>query len=334
MSPRRRFLQTSSDWGTTVTDALKSVTAFAPASVSNVAAGFDVMGFAIDGLGDRVTASFSDRPGVHITMVSIHGSAIPVDPAKNTAGPPASRLLERSGLTRGLNVRIEKGYASGSGLGSSAASAVASAAACNVLLGTNLPPRDLLPLAIEGEMAASGSLHADNVGPSLLGGFTLIRGYEPLDVIRLAPPEELWCAVILPRMEISTKASRKLLPDMVSLHDVVTQTGNAAGLVAGLLMSDYDLIGRSLHDVIAEPARAHTITGFAAMKKSALDAGALGCSISGSGPAVFALCRGEAVAQRVASAFAGALAPHRIGSSTYCSRISPNGATIVAREVA
>jgi homoserine kinase len=322
------------DWVITVTDALKSVTAFAPASVSNVACGFDVMGFAIDGLGDRVTVSLSDSPGVHIAMMNSHGSAIPVDPARNTAGPPATGLLARSGSVRGIDVKIEKGFASGSGLGSSAASAVAAAAACNVLLGIGLSASELLPYAMEGETAASGAIHADNVGPSLLGGFTLIRGYAPLDVIRLSPPGDLWCAIILPKQEISTKASRKLLPQMVPLHDVVTQTGNAAGLVAGLLTGDYGLIGRSLHDVIAEPARAHTITGFAAMKRAALDAGALGCSISGSGPALFALCQGKSTGRRVADAMAQALAPFGVGCSTYCSRISPHGATIVAKEAA
>jgi homoserine kinase len=261
-----------------------------------------------------------------------HGSAIPVDPSRNTAGPPAAGLLARSGSKRGIDVRIEKGFASGSGLGSSAASAVAAATACNLLLGTGLSPRELLPYAMDGETAASGAIHADNVGPSLLGGFTLIRGYTPLDVICLSPPDDLWCAVILPKQEISTKASRKLLPQTVPLHDVVTQTGNAAGLVAGLLTADYGLIGRSLHDVIAEPARRHTITGFAAMKQAALDAGALGCSISGSGPALFALCRGEAAGRRTADAMATALEPHGVGCTTYCSRISPNGAMIVARE--
>jgi homoserine kinase len=292
------------------------------------------MGFAIDGLGDRVTVSFSDTPGVHIAIVNSHGSAIPVDPSRNTAGPPAAGLLARSGSLRGIDMSIEKGFASGSGLGSSAASAVAAAAACNVLLGTNLSPRELLPYALEGETAASGAMHADNVGPSLFGGFTLIRGYDPLDVIRLSPPDELWCAVILPKQEISTKASRQLLPQTVPLHDVVTQTGNVAGLVAGLLTGDYALIGRSLHDVIAEPARAHTITGFIAMKQAALDAGALGCSISGSGPALFALCQGEPAGRRIADAMAAALKPHGVGCNTYCSRISPRGVTIVAREAA
>jgi homoserine kinase len=308
------------------------VSAFAPATVSNVGCGFDVMGFAIDGLGDDVTVSFSEEPGVRISVQTNHGSALPLDPAHNTAGPPVMGLLAAAKSKRGIDVRITKGFAAGSGLGSSAASAVAAAAACNVLLGINLPPHELLPFAMDGEAAASGAVHADNVGPSLLGGFTIVRSYAPLDVVRVTPPGDLWCAIILPKQEISTRASRGLLPSSIPLHGVVTQVGNAAGLVAGLLSGDYALIGRCLHDVIAEPVRAHMITGFASMREAALEAGALGCSISGSGPALFALCRGESSCRRTADAMRKALDPHTVGSSTYASRIRPHGAVITAQE--
>jgi homoserine kinase len=310
----------------------RSVTVFAPASVSNVACGFDVMGFALEGLGDDVTVTLDSSQAITISVLNHHGPALPADPQKNTAGPPVAALLKRSGRNEGVTVMIRKGLASGSGLGSSAASAVAAAVACNALLELGLSMRELLPFALEGEKVASGAVHADNVAPSLLGGFTIVRGYDPLDVVRLTPPDDLWCAVILPAGQIETRVSRSLLPASVPLGQVVTQTGNIAGLVAGLLTADYPLIGRSLQDVIVEPARAHTIAGFYQMKHAALEAGALGCSISGSGPALFALTRGQQSCKQVSNAMGNALS--RVGTpwSTFCSRVNQDGAIITRME--
>lgn len=307
----------------------KSVTAYAPASVSNVACGFDIMGFAVEGIGDRVTVRFSEVPGVRITGVSGWGEGVALEPELNTAGPPVMALAERSGIKEGLEVEIQKGIAPGSGIGSSAASAAAAALACNELLGAGLSKRELVTYAIKGEEVASGATHADNVAPSLLGGFTLIRGYDPLDVIRLEPAVEIWYAVVHPGGGIETKSSRKLLPSLVPLRDVVTQTGNAAGLVAGLLTGDLALIGRSLQDVIVEPARAGTVAGFRETKRAALEAGALGCSISGSGPALFALAPDRHTAELVGAAMGEALERLSIPHSTYVSRIDPHGAVII-----
>jgi homoserine kinase len=287
------------------------------------------MGFALETIGDRVTARFTDVPGVRITNMRGKGEGIPLDPALNTAGPPVRALTEQWGGERGVELEIHKGFYPGSGLGSSAASAAAAAVACNELLGMGLSRRELLEFAMKGEEVASGAWHADNVAPSMLGGFILVRGYDPLDVVRLEPPETLRCAVVHPHAGIATKTSRQLLPTDVPLRDVVKQTGNAAGLVAGLLTGDTELIGRSLDDVIAEPCRACTIPGFQEVKQAALEAGALGCSISGSGPALFALTADQPTAERVAKAMGQVAKKLEIAHDVYVSRINPAGTVIV-----
>jgi homoserine kinase len=308
----------------------KSVTAFAPASVSNVACGFDIMGFAMEGIGDRVTVRFSQEPGVRISGVIGRADGTLLEPELNTAGPPVIALAHRCGYNGGLEVEIQKGIAPGSGIGSSAASAAAAAVACNELLLAGLSRLELVEYAIKGEEVASGATHADNIAPSLLGGFTLIRGYSPLDVIRLEPAVEVWYAVVHPAGGIETKSSRKILPTRVPLKDVVTQTGNAAGLVAGLLTGDLALVGRSLQDVIVEPARADSVPGFGETKRAALGAGALGCSISGSGPALFALATDRETAEKVGAAMGEVQKKLSIPHATYVSRIDPNGTVIVA----
>jgi homoserine kinase len=307
-----------------------TATAFAPASVSNVACGFDIMGFALDGPGDRVTVRRSTRPGVRIIDIQPHDVRLPTDPSRNTAGAPVLAMLAAWGGAAGLEISIEKGLRIGSGIGSSAASAVAAAVACNDVLGAGLGMDELLEFALEGEKIASGATHADNVAPCLWGGFVLVRGYDPIDIVHLRAPENLWCAVVCPSIEIRTDEARRLLPRMVPLEDVVRQTGNAAGLVAGLLKKDYGLISRSLNDRIAEPVRARLIPGFKEIKRSALDAGALGCSISGSGPAVFALCGSESAARRVGSAMAATLGEQEMDHELFISGISPAGARLVA----
>lgn len=312
-----------------MTDACTEATAFAPASVSNVACGFDILGFALESLGDTVTVRRGNAPGVRIVSVSGNGDGIPLDAARNTAGPPVVTMLREQGNSDGVEILVRKGFAAGSGLGSSAASAVAAAVACNEFLGAGYDRQDLLRFALAGEQVASGAVHADNVAPSLLGGFVLIRGYDPLDVVRLDPPPDLWCSVIRPHALISTSESRKRLPASVPLASLVTQTGNVAGLIAGILTRDSGLIARSLHDVVVEPVRAGTIEGFAEMKKAALEAGALGCSISGSGPALFTLAGDRNTADRVSKAMAAVLEGRQLPHSTLVSRINPTGAYIV-----
>ncbi len=320
----------------------KEVSAFAPASVSNVASGFDIMGFALESLGDTVTVRITSTPGVRIGKITGTPVALPREVEKNTAGPPVLAVLERflaagrrssvAGFDpqrQGIEIDIDKGLPIGSGIGSSAASAVAAAAAANALLKADLPPEVILECSVEGEKIASGAVHVDNLAPSLYGGFILVRGYNPIDVVRIKPPEALWCTIVYPHIEIMTIEARKILPQAVPLHDVITQTGNAAGLVAGLLTGDLGLISRSLNDVIAEPARAHLIPGFHNMKRAAIASGALGCSISGAGPSVFALSASKKIAESVGEAMSEVL--HGVGCkhSHLVSGICRTGARIV-----
>jgi homoserine kinase len=307
----------------------KGISAYAPASVSNVACGFDIMGFAIDQPGDIVTVRLTANPGVHIRSISGISCSLPTDVTRNTAAAPVIALLKHSKTCMGAEIDIHKGIPVSGGIGSSAASAVAAAMACNTLLDLGMSKQELLPFAIEGERIASGAVHVDNLAPSLLGGFCLIRGYDPIDIVPVRAPRQLWCTVLHPHMEINTRESRQLLPRHVPLADLVRQTGNAAGLIAGLLQENFGLISRSLHDVVAEPARKHMIPGFDSMKETALASGALGCSISGSGPSLFALSTSEETANAVGLAMGSVLTSLRHGWSVVVSGISQAGARII-----
>ena len=198
------------------------------------------------------------------------------------------------------------------------------------MLGTNLPPEKLLELAIEGEKIASGAVHVDNLSPCLRGGFVLVRGYHPIDIVPINVPESLWCSVISPQVEIKTAHARKILPKVIPLEDVITQTGDAAGLIAGMFTGDFPLIGRSLRDVIAEPARAHLIPGFARMKEAALAHGALGCGISGSGPSLFALASSSDEAGNIVTAMGKVLGEMGCQYATLVSRVGARGARIIS----
>lgn len=309
----------------------KKVKAFAPATVANVACGFDVLGFAIHGLGDYVTATLSDEPGLRITSIIGDGGKLPLEAEKNTAGLSALSLLKNAGKLDeiGIDLQIEKKMPLGSGLGSSAASSAASVVAVNGLLGNPYSSHELLPFAVEGEMAASGTAHADNVAAALIGGFILVKTHHPPDVISLNTPEKLHCTIIHPQIEIQTKNSRKILKKQVPLEKAVTQWGNLGALIAGLYTNDYDLIGRSLHDEIIEPVRSVLIPGFAAMKKAALDHGALGCSISGSGPSLFALSTSKEEAEKIGKAMGLKLKSIGLEYDLHISKINTAGASIV-----
>jgi len=324
----------------------REVTAFAPASVSNVASGFDIMGFALDGPGDSVTVRLTDSPRVRIRKITGTTTALPMDVERNTAGPPVLAVLELYKKGReispaergtdfnpekqGIEIDIHKGLPIGSGIGSSATSAVAAAVAANELLGAGLSLDKILECAIEGEKIASGAVHVDNLAPSLFGGFILVRGYNPIDIVRIKPPKSLWCTIIYPHIEIRTIEARRILPKEVPLCDVITQTGNAAGLVAGLMSEDYGLIGRSLKDVIAEPARAHLIPRFKEMKDAAIAAGALGCSISGAGPSLFALSSSKECATKAGESMSGVLQRAGLKHSVMVSGICQAGTRIIS----
>lgn len=318
---------------------MRAATVFAPATVANVGSAFDVLGFAVAAPGDTVTARLTDSPGVTITEISGDGGALSRDATLNTAGVSVRALLEllqRHDAPRfgsiGVALSLQKGLPIGSGLGSSSASTVAAVVAANTLLGSPLSRRELLPLAMEGERVACGAAHADNVAPALLGGFVLIRSYDPLDVIDLPTPTSTWVTVLSPRLELKTQDARKVLKRSVPLESAISQWGNVAALVAGIYQNDTRLMGRALEDKIVEPERAQLIPGYGAAKRAALDAGATGCSISGSGPSIFALSESESVAVGVGEAMVRAFADAGIPSTPYVSRINSTGATVVSQE--
>jgi homoserine kinase len=310
---------------------MTSVTAFAPATVSNVACGFDVLGFALDEPGDRVTATFTDGTGVSIEGIDGDGGRLPREATRNTAGVAVAALLRLVGEPRGVALQITKGLPLSSGLGGSAASAAAAVVAANALCGGRLPTSRLLECALEGEKLGAGSAHGDNVAPALCGGFVLVRSMAPPDIVRLPVPAGLTAVVVHPDLAIETARARALLGTQVALSDAVKQWGNLGAFVHALHTGDFELLSRTLEDHVAEPKRAPLVPGLAAIKRAAVEAGALGSSLSGSGPSIFALCRGDDAAARVADAMMAAVRAH-IGGDTqvYVSRITGNGARVVS----
>jgi len=307
------------------------VTAFAPATVSNVACGFDVLGFPMEEPGDIVSARLTSTPGVQIDDVQNDGGRIPREPAKNTASVAAQAMLHALGETRGVALTIKKGLPLSSGLGGSAASAAAAVVAVNALVGGTASVDQLVAAALIGEGLGAGGAHPDNIAPAICGGFVLVRHPNPPDIVRLPVPSGLTCVVIHPDLEIETAKARALLGTTVPLKDAVRQWANLGAMVDALHRSDFDLLARSLEDTIAEPRRAPLIPGLANIKKAAVDAGALGSSISGSGPSIFALCRNKSTADRVAAAMTAAVRKEIGGESqTYVSSISSRGAHVIA----
>jgi len=307
----------------------QSIKVFAPASVSNVGPGFDILGFALQKPGDEVIITKSSGNMLEITSITGDGGKLPYEVEKNTASVAIKSLMDKYEINEGLSVEINKKMGLGSGLGSSAASAVAAVVAANELLELNLEKNQLLEHALAGEFVASKAIHADNVAPALFGGIVLIRGYNPIDIIQIPPPEELFCTIIYPNIEIKTSEARAILPDNVPLKDMISQTGNIASLIYGLSTSNYDLISRSLNDAVIEPVRSKLITGFDEIKNAAIDAGALGSTITGSGPSLFALSTSEDTANRIAVATKAVVDRLGIGGVTYVSKINEIGPKIL-----
>ncbi|MGB0993584.1 MAG: homoserine kinase [Akkermansiaceae bacterium] len=308
----------------------KEIRVFAPATVANVACGYDVLGFAINEPGDEVVVRWSEKPGLRITKVTGDDGKLPTAPEKNTAGVAALDLLRHLGmLDRGIEMEIHKKMPFGSGLGSSAASAVAGAYAVNKLIGEPLTKKQLLPFAMTGEASADGAWHADNVGPCLLGGIVFIRSNQELDVAQLPVPKQLYAAVVHPDIEILTKVAREILPREIPLENVTQQVGNLGGLICGIIQEDYGMISRSIHDVIAEPRRQRLIPEFYRVKRAAMSAGALGFSISGAGPSVFALCEGKSTAKAVSKAMGDVFTSTDLGHQCYVSPINQQGVHVI-----
>lgn len=306
------------------------IAAFAPATVSNVAAGFDVLGFALDEPGDIVVARLAETPGVVIAAIEGDDGRLSREPLKNTAGAAAVALLRALGTSQGVALEVHKGLPLASGVGSSGASAVAAVVAVNELLGRPAALDVLCRCAMAGEQAGCGAIHPDNVAPSLYGGFVLARAIDPPDIVRLPVPAGLACAVLHPRVEVQTGAARALLGDHVPLSTAVRQWANLGALVSALHTGDLALLSRALVDHVAEPKRAGLVPGFDRVKAAALEAGALGCSLSGSGPSTFALASTLAQARAIGAAMAAAYAAATaLEADLWVSPVGTRGARVV-----
>ncbi|MBP5626142.1 MAG: homoserine kinase [Bacteroidales bacterium] len=308
---------------------MKRIKVFAPASIANLGCGFDVMGMALDEVGDVLEMTL-DEQGSGIRIVNDTDVPLPTDPEDNVVTPVIRKFFEMTGHSGAVEVRIVKKIYPGSGIGSSAASSAAAAFGINELFGAPLSEEDVVVCAMEGENLASGGYHADNAAPAVMGGITLIRGYEPLDIIKLPVPGNLYCPVIHPHLMVSTKEARSILPKEIPMHTAVTQWGNVGGLVAGLCTGNIELVGRAMRDVVAEPYRKQFIPGFDELRAKLLGAGALAMNISGSGPSVFALANRADIAQRVGSIMERHFAQQGILSETYVVKVSNKGARLIA----
>ncbi|MVN19921.1 homoserine kinase [Mucilaginibacter arboris] len=307
-----------------------SIKVFAPATVANVVCGYDVLGFAVNAPGDEVVMHRVEKSGITIKKITGDDGRLPLDAAKNTVSASVKHYLNHIGQPDlGIEIELHKKMPIGSGLGSSSASTVAGLFAINNLLDNPLTPMELVPFAMKGEELACGYGHADNVAPALLGGFVLIRSYEPLDIIRLPHPEGLYCAIVFPEVDVPTRDARQMIRQKVFLKDAVTQWGNIAGLVSGLFLKDIDLIGRSMKDILVEPVRSILIPDFYKMREMAMESGAVSFGISGSGPSVFAFTKTEANASFITQKIASHLTSLGISSKTYVSPINNNGPVIL-----
>lgn len=306
-----------------------SIKVFAPATVANVTCGFDILGFAVEAPGDEIILKKNNNGKVKIREIKGDDGRLPLDEKKNTCGVVILKYLEDLGSDQGIDIHLNKKMPLGSGLGSSAASSVAAIYAINELLGRQKTVEELLPYAMEGELIACGAAHADNVAPSLFGGFVLIRSYLPLDTIKLSVPDNLYATIIHPQIEVQTKDARGILKTNIQFKDSIKQSGNVAGLVAGLLTNNYPLIGRSLHDYIVEPVRSILIPDYYNVKDQAMEAGALGAGISGSGPSIFALSEGKETGEKAGMAMKEVFNSIGIDSEVYVSKINEEGPGIL-----
>lgn len=306
---------------------MNEIKLFCPATIANVSCGFDVLGLCLESVGDTMTITKTSEKGIRIT--EIIGADLPLETEKNVAGVAALALIEALNPDCGFNISITKNIKAGSGIGSSAASAAGAVFGINRLLGSPLSIKELVYYAMQGEKLASGTAHADNVAPALLGGFTLIRSYDPLDIIAIKSPADLYATVIHPQIELKTKDARSVLKENISLKKATIQCGNIGGLISGLYTSDYDLIGRSLHDELVEPVRSILIPKFDELKAAAISAGALGGGISGSGPSVFALSKGLTTAKRAGQVMASIMKDTVIPFEVHVSAINPNGIKVM-----
>lgn len=307
---------------------MNEIKLFCPASVANVSCGFDVLGFCLEPIGDEMVIRKTSKKGIHI--IKIEGQKLPLETQKNVAGVAALALLEDHPCNYGFEIEIYKGIKAGSGIGSSAASSAGAVFGINELMGKPLSRNELIKYAMKGEKLASGSAHADNVSPVLLGGFTLVRCSKTPDIIALPFPSELYATVIHPKIELRTSDARAVLKKKIYLDKAIEQWGNLAALISGLYTNNFDTIKNSLVDVIIEPHRSALIPGFQELKKVAIESGALGCGISGSGPSVFALSKGHKTALEVQNGMNNTYKKFNIEYELHLSRINPKGIQIIS----
>lgn len=300
---------------------------FSPATVANVACGFDVLGLCLDTIGDEMVVRKVDGKGVRITK--IEGFKLPFETELNVAGVSALAMYQELQPDCGFEIEIKKNIKPGSGIGSSAASAVGSVYGINALLGSPLNKTQLTQFAIKGEALASGSEHADNIAPALFGGFTLVKSVNPLEILQIPSPDNLYVTIIHPQIEIKTAISRAILPKNVPLEDAINQWANVGSFIHSLHTSNYPLMQRSLHDVIIEPHRSKLIPHYNEVKQQTLNAGALGTNISGSGPSIFSLCEGIENANKVRDVMRNIYSNTGIEFDVHVSKINTQGVKIL-----
>ena len=309
---------------------MKEVKIFSPGTVANVGCGFDVLGFCLDAIGDEMIIRKTSKKGVYITNIE-GGYDLTFDIKENVAGVSALALYQDAQPDFGFEIEIYKNIKPGSGIGSSAASAAGSVFGMNYLLGNPYNNQELTTFAMKGEAVASKSEHADNIAPALFGGFTLVKSNYPLEVLQIPTPKDLYVVIAHQQIEIKTSEARSILPKEIPLSDAIVQWSNLGSLIHALHTNNYPLIGNSLKDVVVEPYRSKLIPNFQELKNSALDANALGTSISGSGPSVFSLCKGESVAHQVQNAQNKLLESTQIPFEIYISKINTKGIKILSQ---
>lgn len=306
---------------------MNEIKIFCPATIANLSCGFDVLGLCLETAGDEMIIKKSNVKGVRITKII--GADLPLETERNVAGVAALAMLENLETEFGFDIEIYKNIKAGSGIGSSAASSAGAVFGINELLGKPFTRKELVLFAMQGEKLASGNAHADNVAPALLGGFTLVRSSNPLDIIKIESPSELYATVVHPQIELKTSDARSVLKQNVSLKSAITQWGNVGGLIAGLYTKDYELIGRSLHDEIIEPLRSVLIPGFDLIKQTALENGALGSGISGSGPSIFALSKGKETAEKIGKAMGAVYENMNLPYEIHVSKVNDEGMKVI-----
>ncbi|MCV9388935.1 homoserine kinase [Reichenbachiella ulvae] len=304
-----------------------SIKVFSPSTVANVGCGYDVLGFALDGIGEEMIVT--ETADGKMEIEENEKFDLPLKPEKNVATVAAKALLEAAGVEKGYRFSFDKHIHPGSGMGTSASSSAGAVFAVNELIGRPFDTKQLVEFAMEGEKMLSGKAHADNVAPNLLGGFTLVRAYGPLDVLQLPTPEDLYVAIVHPQVVVKTTDAKRMLKQTVKLEKAVSQWGNVGGLVSGLYESDYDLIGRSMEDHIVEPIRKLLIPLYDDVKAQAMTDGAIGCSIAGSGPSIFAFAKGKETAEKIKASMQSIYDEVGILAYTYLSKIGTEGVRVI-----